>query len=441
MRLIKFIAAFLIPAVLVFLIAFGWNWKSTKLFFDNRESMAEGSEWVDKTYSLSGLAQYIEQNPENVSFASFVQGDEDAALAYHASERRTMGVMGNIFLMIGVAEMIADGMWELDEQIPFREFDRYQLPDVSESSHSRANMLAEERGWVINGSVSLGNSMLLLAESGSLAIADYLWWRLGSDYFEDLSKRLMLEETDMPLPFSGIYLMISPEIEARSAINSASEHSDLERNRTLYEWLDLERQDGNKLWRSQVELISKKLLDDEFRSYAEERLDREGLGLRFTEMRDALALFPQTTAREVTDLLRRFAEVEEKQHQTDSLDEDNRNLSSTIDHDSGIRSDVGSQVLYWLRWPMVNHESAKLHFSDYGALYDDRMGLLNGLDIGTSKYTGKTKIQAVFFDRLEIAFWFHMSSNHMHQDFQQRMNYDPAMIGRLERFVKPANVH
>lgn len=441
MRLIKFIAAFLIPAVLVFLIAFGWNWKSTKLFFDNRESMAEGSEWVDKTYSLSGLAQYIEQNPENVSFASFVQGDEDAALAYHASERRTMGVMGNIFLMIGVAEMIADGMWELDEQIPFREFDRYQLPDVSESSHSRANMLAEERGWVMNGSVSLGNSMLLLAESGSLAIADYLWWRLGSDYFEDLSKRLMLEETDMPLPFSGIYLMISPEIEAWSAINSASEHSDLERNRTLYEWLDLERQDGNKLWRSQVELISKKLLDDEFRSYAVERLDREGLGLRFTEMRDALALFPQTTAREVTDLLRRFAEVEEKQHQTDSLDEDNRNLSSTIDHDSGIRSDVGSQVLYWLRWPMVNHESAKLHFSDYGALYDDRMGLLNGLDIGTSKYTGKTKIQAVFFDRLEIAFWFHMSSNHMHQDFQQRMNYDPAMIGRLERFVKPANVH
>jgi len=59
MRLIKFIAAFLVPALLVFLIAFGLNWKSTKLFFENRESMAEGSEWVEKTYSLSGLGQYV----------------------------------------------------------------------------------------------------------------------------------------------------------------------------------------------------------------------------------------------------------------------------------------------------------------------------------------------------------------------------------------------
>ncbi|MGA1464646.1 MAG: hypothetical protein ACO363_02765 [Balneolaceae bacterium] len=67
------------------------------------------------------------------------------------------------------------------------------------------------------------------------------------------------------------------------------------------------------------------------------------------------------------------------------------------------------------------------------------MGLLNGIDIGTSKYTGNTTVQAVFFDRLEIAFWFHMSSNHMHQDFQQRMMYDPAMIDRLERITSSIN--
>lgn len=409
MRLVKFIAAFLIPAIAVFLIAFGLNWKSTRLFFENRESMAEGSEWVDKTYSLSGLTQYVEQNPENVSFVSVVLGAPDSTLSYQASVRRTMGVTANLFLLMGVAERTEDGLWDVDELIPFREFDRFQLPEVSESSHTRARQLAIERGWLTDGTISLGNAVLLLAESGSLAIADYVWWRLGSSYFEDLSQRLGLLETDMPLPFSGIYLMISPEIESPTS-------------RSLVSWIDLVEREGDALWRAQVEAMSRQWMQDEFRSDAIDRLDRKGLGLRFMEMRDALALFPQTTALEMTDLLRRIVEAEENSDGT-----------------SDIRPDVARQVLRWVRWPMVNHEGAKLHFTEYGALYDYRMGLLNGIDIGTSKYTGNTTVQAVFFDRLEIAFWFHMSSNHMHQDFQQRMIYDPAMIARLERVANSIN--
>ena len=73
------------------------------------------------------------------------------------------------------------------------------------------------------------------------------------------------------------------------------------------------------------------------------------------------------------------------------------------------------------------------HFTDYGAIYDNRMGLLTGIDFGTSGYTGDTTVQAVFFDRIQIAFWFHMSSNHMHQDFQQRLIFDPAMIDQMKK--------
>lgn len=418
MRLIKFIAAFLVPALLVFLIAFGLNWKSTKLFFENRESMAEGSEWVDKTYSLSGLAQYVEQNPENVSFVSQVLGVPDSTLSYQGAVRRTMGVTANVFLMMGIADRIVTGLWEADEPIPFWEFDRYQLPEVSESSHTRARQLAEERGWLTDGSVTLGNSVLLLAESGSLAMADYFWWLLGSDYFEQLSTGLGLRETDMPLPFSGIYLLISPEVEKMEVVGF-EESGDMRVNdkesETLYSWIQQVESEGSGWWREQVEAMSARLMQKDFREYAIDKLDRRGLGLSFMETRDALALFPQTTAREMADLLRRLAESD------------------------GIRPEISRQVLSWLRWPMVNHEGANLHFSEYGALYDYRMGLLNGIDIGTSKYTGNTTVQAVFFDRLEIAFWFHMSSNHMHQDFQQRMMYDPAMIDRLERITSSIN--
>jgi hypothetical protein len=86
--------------------------------------MAEGSEWVDKTYSLSGLTQYVEQNPENVSFVSVVLGAPDSTLSYQASVRRTMGVTANLFLLMGVAERTEEGLWDVDELIPFREFDR-----------------------------------------------------------------------------------------------------------------------------------------------------------------------------------------------------------------------------------------------------------------------------------------------------------------------------
>jgi hypothetical protein len=249
-------------------------------------------------------------------------------------------------------------------------------------------------------------------------MADYFWWRLGSDYFEQLSAGLGLRETDMPLPFSGIYLLISPEVEKMEVVGF-EESGDMRVNdkesETLYSWIQQVESEGSGWWREQVEAMSARLMQKDFREYAIDKLDRRGLGLSFMETRDALALFPQTTAREMADLLRRLAESD------------------------GIRPEISRQVLSWLRWPMVNHEGANLHFSEYGALYDYRMGLLNGIDIGTSKYTGNTTVQAVFFDRLEIAFWFHMSSNHMHQDFQQRMMYDPAMIDRLERITSSIN--
>jgi hypothetical protein len=124
--------------------------------------------------------------------------------------------------------------------------------------------------------------------------------------------------------------------------------------------------------------------------------------------RDALALFPKTTASEMTQLLEKLV------------------------NDELISAGVSRRVKDWMRWPIDRQSGFTRDFTDYGAIYDDRMGLLTGIDFGTSKYTGDTTVQAVFFDRIQIAFWFHMSSNHMHQDFQQRLIFDPAMIEQMK---------
>jgi hypothetical protein len=98
-----------------------------------------------------------------------------------------------------------------------------------------------------------------------------------------------------------------------------------------------------------------------------------------------------------------------------------------------ISEDSAERVLNWMRAPYQDLSEITRDFTDYGALFDNRMGLLNGFDFGTLVYTGDTKVQAIFFDRLPIGFWFHMSGTHMHQDFQQRLIYDPALIDLMEK--------
>lgn len=444
MRLLKFAAAFIIPACLIFLIAFGLNWKSTRLFFENRESMAEGSEWVDKTYSLSGLTQYVEQHPDRVSVYSVVMGAPDSTLSYGADVPRTMGTTANLFLLLGAAMELNAGNWSADEMLDWEELSRYQLPDISESSHTQSKQVAEERGWLKDGVISLDHTLFLLAEFGSLSIADFVWWKLGESFFAELPAQIesaldagltgdlaengplsdhaqsatlqdTFAKTDMPLPFSGLYLMISPEIEALDGV---------EKPGVLWHTqggMGSGDSTSTSQWREHVAALSERLMDDEFAEAVQEQLAKRGLGLSFMQMRDRLSHFPQSTAREMTSVLWMLV------------------------HGEAFDPGVSQKVLQWFRWPMVNHdgewghEGAKLHFSEYGAIYDDRMGLLNGIDVGTSRYTGDTTLQAVFFDRLQIAFWFHMSSNHMHQDFQQRLIYDPAMIARMKRVIRTKN--
>jgi len=141
-------------------------------------------------------------------------------------------------------------------------------------------------------------------------------------------------------------------------------------------------------------------------------MNRNRLGNTFQEERDAMILFPKTTASEITDMLYR-----------------------AINHDLANET-ISETLMNYMRWPMERQIGIDRDFLDYGAIYDNRMGLMNGIDFGTSAYTGDTTVQALFLDRLPIGFWFHASGGHMHQDFMQRLIYDPAMIAQMKRVIQ-----
>lgn len=394
-RLLKFFAAFIVTALVIFGAILALNWDAFNTFYDNRDAMVEGSRWVEDTYSLRGLADYIDKNPEHVSVVSRVIGFPDSTIRYMEDVKRPMGTTANVFILIAAADMISSGDVSADAPVSWDRVSEHLLPGVSQSEHEQSYTAAIDRGWLNDDDeLSLDNAMRLLAEYNALSLADELWWLIGPERWKAMGDTLSLESTDMPLPYSGLYLTISPGI----------------RNMPAEEIYDLELVKDDEDYReSVIERAHDFINDAEFRASTLTYMEENRLGNTFIEERDGLTLFPKATASEMTAILENMVK------------------------DEFISPDVSQLVKEWMRWPMDRQSGITRDFTDYGAIYDNRMGLLTGIDFGISKYTGDTTVQAVFFDRIQIAFWFHMSSNHMHQDFQQRLIFDPAMIDQMKK--------
>lgn len=397
MRILKFVSAFLVTAILLVGFVVGWNWKAFNTFFENRKALMEGSEWVTKANSLKGLSEYMGENPAHASVASNVISAADSAIYYREEAPRVMGTTSNLYLLIAYAHHIDEGQIDPDKKIPWDQISRYQLPDVEESIHEELLAKADENGWIEDGSISYGRALRMLPRFGDLALSDYLWWQIEPSYWQTLQDTLGLKSTQMPLPFSGLYQAISPGLR------------DAQVDSIIARWQQADEQS----WRNHVAGLSRRFVEEqEFRSDVLNYMEDERLGNTFMEERNAMTLFPKTTALESVKILKAIWE------------------------DSLINANVSQKVKEWMRWPMKTQRGIEQDFNDYGALYDNRLGLMNGIDFGESAYTGDVTVQALYLDRLPIAFWFHASGGHMHQDFMQRLIYDPAMIDQMNRVIQ-----
>ena len=393
MRLLKFISAFLATALVLVVVVIGLNWGAFQTFLDNREAFMEGSEWVPKTQSLRGLTEYIEENPQQASIASIVLEHPDSTLNFQADVPRPMGSLSDLFLMTAYAIEMDSGTIDPDQSIALDEINTFLLPDVNNSVHNDAFTFADQNGFIENGTITLNNALLLLSYFNDPALSDYLWWNIQPYDWESFKQKFDLDVTEMPLPYSGLYLSISEAVSDKSI-------------EALFDQWENRRNE----YRSHVIKLSDQFENNQrLRTAWSEELENNRLGRSFMEERDALDLFPKTTASEAVSFLRKIR--------------------------TGVNISEGSaeMILNWMRAPYLDRSEITRDFTDYGAIFDNRMGLLNGIDFGTLVYTGETKIQAIFFDRLPIGFWFHMSGTHMHQDFQQRLIYDPALINLMEQ--------
>jgi len=389
LRILKFIGAFLGTFLIIFLIVFGFNMNALITLFENSEELQEGQEWVSKTQSLKGLTEYIGAQPERVSIASLALNNPDSSILYNEHAPRSMGRLSNIFLLIEYASQVESGDIDPEEQVPLPEIDRHQLPYMDASNHDNAISTMRDRDKVTSeNTIALADIVRMSIAFNDLAASDYLFKRFGIDRMETLMNRLQLEETELPLPFNGLYITLNPNIHSSS----------------YQVWMDSLSSMSRTSFDSTVVATSDKFLsDDTFRDRVLKQFrNDEGMGISFTQLRNILKFFPKTTAYEMASLM--------QQLQQEEL----------------ILESVSRLVKEFMSWPM---EISRLQndFKNYGAIYDSRMGLVNGIDYGTSTYSDEPFAQAVLFDELQVAFWFHMSSNLIHQDFEQRLIWDPAL--------------
>lgn len=363
----------------------GLNYSAFKSLFANSEGMAEGSEYVSNTFSLKGLTTFIGEHPEYVSIVSFNVSDPDSGIFYGADIPRTMGTLGNLFLLVEYERQVATGTLNPDETIDLTELNNYALPEINQNDHEGTmEFLA---GY--EGPITLNHAMNALLEYRSLALADYFWFKLGEDNLRALITALELPDTEMPIPFSGMYSVLHPDMATHPV--EAHEH-----------FSNLAQVERAELHQRMIDAARFYADDTEAQKLRSETFEKDRLAMTFMEERDALEFFPHSTAADLTSLL------------------------YNIWHETLITPEVSRAIKEKLRWSM-DSEPIQRSFTDYGALYDNRMGMLSGLDFGTSIYDGHSSVQVVFFDKLPVAFWLHMSSNHMQEDYQQRVIWDPAL--------------
>lgn len=374
-RALTFLGVFLAAAIFVFAMVIGLNYSGFETLFENEAGMAEGSQYIESTYSLAGLADFIGEHPEWVSITSYNINDPDSGLFYQEDVPRSLGATSNLFLLIEYERQVTSGLLNPEEQVALEDIRTFALPEISENNHQKLVDTFE------GGTASLEEVVNAMLQNSDLVSADYLWFRLGEENIRALVDTLGLPETALPLPFSGMYMRINP------ALNDTSALREMEFPEFANESIQLAKELNN---------------DPEFNQKVKKQFDDDRLSLTFMQERDALAYFPRATTRQLTDVMVRLLK------------------------DEVLSKEISEQVKAKLQWPMGSEPIAR-SFENYGAIYDNRMGLLAGIDFGTSTYDGHTSVQAIFFDRLPVGFWVHMSANHMQEDFQQRLIWDPAL--------------
>lgn len=393
MRIAKFLAVFMIVTGLVYLLVVGLNFNVFKTVFSNQEALAEGSEWVEKTFSLSGMTDFVAAHPDMVSIVMLPTDSlSDHRLLFEERTPRAMGATSHFILLYAYAKGVANGVVFPEQPVLLDDLARFTVPGHEPNRHRESIRVLNRLQLVVDNQVPLDAIVRLMVTRNHQPSADYLFHLLGKDWVHGAARILLGEDAEMPMTWSSFYTAATLILPPHDQPVSVEDRVRFQQQAAIvFDQLDAGTME-----------IAQLLPDDR----------RRGVDYLFFEEKSIHRLMPHVVPYDLADGLRRML-----------LDTGFQGRELVMEH---------------MRWPMENPEILR-DFSDIGAIYDSRISLSGGVSFGTSAYTGETFASVTFFDQLPVGFWMHMSSNLINQDFQLRLKFDPAMFERTSRTLSTSH--
>src|SRR5690625_1288113 len=138
MRLLKFIAPFLLVSdVLVGLIV-GLHRNDFQVFLNNRPAFFEGIEYAPKVNSLRGFSEFVAENGEYASPSSVSIDHPSDSIHLMADIPRAMGATANFFILVAYAYEFEQGLKNPSESATMEELQPYRTEIRRASCRERA---------------------------------------------------------------------------------------------------------------------------------------------------------------------------------------------------------------------------------------------------------------------------------------------------------------
>lgn len=365
MKIFKFGALFLVVALLIIGSILFLNKDAFKAVFENRESIAEGSEYVPLTYSLAGLVSFTAQRSDLVTLVSFTPSEPDSGIFLRRNQYRTMGEIQDFLLLAEYVRQKQENMLTSKSMITVADLKRYQ---------AGAYYPQEFEQFLPQSHISVDSLVRIVVKSKSPAYSDALIAVLGSEQVQNIPANLDVD-TEAPIPFLGMAMQLKEPWKSNNLnFEKAWEYFELVRSNRLREDLS--------------------------------RVFENSLDVTFREEAQFYSAFPKANMESLALLLSRALNGQFMDAQASAT------LISLLEYSNPKETSIG--------------------LDRYGAIFNTRMGQLSGIDFGQSSYTGETFVQALSFDNIPLGLWFHMSSNFMNQDLQQRLIWDPGLRIRTQ---------
>ena len=391
MRLLKFLLVFLVTAILVVGSIFWINRDTFMTVFQNRSAILEGSEWVEKTYSLGGLIEFMAEQPQHSALISlpvsiesegqrpenFQDDTVEHAIRYRSDLMHPAGTLTNLMLLITYAEMITSGSLDPKNPVDTEKIADFYIPGLDRRHERTFRRWKNDR----ESPLSVEELVHYLAHRNDPAVADYLFFFLGADEVTERASQLGDGCMEPPVPQFGLRMHALQHSRSETLSNRLAKLARQDRT----EFLNEAAATGRAQW-------------EQPRTIPEIRISA------FQDQRALHGLYPRVRPDRFADLL------------------------ASIWQGTLINEET-SRVLRDLLQQSPDDRLMQPHISWYASQFDERMGFLGGWS-AAGKKSGHFRVQIMLVVDIPAGLWFHMNSNFMIQDYHNRMLYDRDIQNR-----------